>query len=272
MATDGFHRRLALSARRQRQGGAFAAGALALVVVAGVWALAPGQALAADHAADPTAIHIVLAPELETTLVSQMAGRVDALNASLGQPVAEGALIARMECSEPAARLRIAEAELGEARETLQAKTGLRRLKAAGDMEVALAKAAGEKAQGAIDLAKSQIAHCSVKAPFAGRIAKVHVKPFQGVGAGMPLVDLVSSGPLKVRLNVPSTYLRQLSVGTGFEVTIDEIGRSYQAKVTAINARVDAVAQSVELEARIEGKTPELLAGMSGTARLEPAP
>jgi RND family efflux transporter MFP subunit len=271
MATDGFHRRLALSARRQRQGGAFAAGALALAV-AGVWALGPRHVLAANPAADPTAIHIVLAPELETTLVSQMAGRVDTLNASLGQPVAERALIARMECSEPAARLRIAEAELGEARETLQAKTGLRRLKAAGDMEVALAKAAVEKALGAIDLAKSQIAYCSIKAPFAGRIAKVHVKPFQGVGAGMPLVDLVSSGPLKVRLNVPSTYLRQLSVGTGFEVTINEIGRSYQAKVTAINARVDAVAQSVELEARIEGKAPELLAGMSGTARLEPAP
>ena len=35
-----------------------------------------------------------------------------------------------------------------------------------------------------------------------------------------------------------------------------------------INARVDAVAQTIELEARIDGKPANLLAGMTGFARL----
>ena len=82
-----------------------------------------------------------------------------------------------------------------------------------------------------------------------------------------PLVNLVGDGPLKLRLNVPSTYLRQLKSGTAFDVAVNETGKTYAAKVTAINARVDAVAQTVELEARIEGRPPELLAGMSGVAR-----
>ena len=34
-----------------------------------------------------------------------------------------------------------------------------------------------------------------------------------------------------------------------------------------IRDRVDAVAQTVELEARLEQKYPDLMAGMSGTAR-----
>ena len=48
---------------------------------------------------------------------------------------------------------------------------------------------------------------------------------------------------------------------------VDETGKTYPAKVTAINARVDAVAQTVELEARIDGRPSELLAGMTGIAR-----
>ena len=61
--------------------------------------------------------------------------------------------------------------------------------------------------------------------------------------------------------------LRNIKVGTPFEVAIDETGKSYPAKVSAINARVDSVAQSIELEARIDGKPANLLAGMSGIAR-----
>ena len=84
---------------------------------------------------------------------------------------------------------------------------------------------------------------------------------------GAPLVELVSDGPLKLCLNVPSRLLRTLKVGQRFDVDIDETGKTYPAKVTAINARVDAVAQTVELEARIDGRPPELLAGMTGIAR-----
>ena len=100
----------------------------------------------------------------------------------------------------------------------------------------------------------------------------MYVKPHQGVNVGSPLVELVSDGPLKLRLNVPSRLLRTLRVGTPFEVAIDETGNTYKAQVTAINARVDAVAQTVELEGRISGEHVELLAGMTGTARFPSTP
>jgi RND family efflux transporter MFP subunit len=161
----------------------------------------------------------------------------------------------------------MAEAELAAARDTLTGKTGLKQLNAAGDLEVSTAQAAVDKAKGAVSLGRSQVAYCSLNAPFNGRIARVSVKQYQGVNAGAPLVDLVSDGPLKLRLNVPSLYLRQLKVGTTFDVAVNETGKTYPAKVSAINARVDAVAQTVELEARIDGKHSELLAGMSGIAR-----
>ncbi|MNC00151.1 hypothetical protein D3C75_474720 [compost metagenome] len=47
-----------------------------------------------------------------------------------------------------------------------------------------------------------------------------------------------------------------------------ETGKPYQARISHINARVDAVAQTVELEARLDAPYPELVAGMSGVARI----
>jgi RND family efflux transporter MFP subunit len=218
---------------------------------------------------DPNAIRVLLSPELETVLVAEMPGRIAQLNALLGGKVAKGRVVVAFDCAEAAARQRMAEAEYASAKETLTAKEGLRKLDAAGDMEVSLATAAADKAKAAIGVARAQVGQCTVAAPFTGRVVKIHVKPHQGVNVGAPLVEMVSDGPLKIRLNVPSRWLRELREGTPFEVAINETGRSYPAHVTAINARVDAVAQTIELEARMDSAQPELLAGMSGIAHFK---
>ena len=221
---------------------------------------------------DPNAIRVLLTPELETTLVAQMVGRIVKLNASLGARVVKGRTVVAFDCGESQARLQMAQAEQAGARETLDVKTRLLKLEAAGESEVTLAAAAEARANAAIALSRAQLSQCNVVAPFTGRIVRILVKPHQGVNVGNALVEMVSDGPLKVRLNAPSRLLRTLRVGTAFDVTIEETGKTYAAKVTAINARVDAVAQTVELEGRIDDPSAELLAGMTGTARLKSAP
>ena len=233
---------------------------------------APVPAPAGAAAVDPNAIRVLLSPELETTLVSQMVGRIVTLNASLGARVVKGRTVVAFDCGESHARLQMAQAEHAGAYETLDVKTRLLNLEAAGESELTLAQAAVNRANAAIALSRAQLGQCMVAAPFTGRVVRVHVKPHQGVNVGSPLVELVSDGPLKVRLNAPSRLLRTLRVGTPFEVTIDETDKTYSAQVTAVNARVDAVAQTVELEGRINGKPTELLAGMTGTARFKSAP
>lgn len=215
-------------------------------------------------------IRVLLTPELETTLVSPMLGRVRAVNVSLGASFPRGRVLVDFDCQEQQARVGMGQAELVAARENHEAKLRLQGLQQAGDVEVNLAAAAVDKAQAQLALYRTQASQCVVAAPFAGRAVKVHVKPFQGVQAGAPLVEIVSSGPLKLRLNVPSRWLAWIKPGTPFEVTIDETGRTYPARVTAINARVDAASQSVEVEGGIDNRSGELLAGMSGAARFKP--
>ncbi|UJJ32714.1 efflux RND transporter periplasmic adaptor subunit [Halopseudomonas maritima] len=215
---------------------------------------------------DPAAIRVLLTAKLETTLSSQMTGTLRELQASLGQRVEADATLVQLNCTEAEARARVANAELAMTRQSLEAKRNLRKLDAVGDLEVAIAETEVQKADASRALASAQRSYCTVKAPFAGRVAKVHVKPFETVSAGTPLFDLVSDGPLKVRLNVPSRLVTRLSADMPLEVQILETGKRYAGHISAINSRVDAVAQTVELEAQLDAEHPELIAGMSGIA------
>ena len=221
---------------------------------------------------EPGAIRVLLSPQEETTLIAQFSGRIESLQAGLGTPVHQGDVIVAFDCAEPQARLRMSQAENSAARQTLGVKQRLRKLDAAGEIEVALARTEVDKTAAAIALATVQIDQCKVQAPFDGYVVKTHVKPYQGVAAGSPLVELVSAGALKVRLNVPSNLLSRLHKDAPLDISIHETGTTYSAHITAINARVDAVAQTIELEAQLDAAHPELLPGMSGTAHLSAQP
>ena len=211
-------------------------------------------------------VRVLVTPQMETTLSSPVLGRIRSVNVTLGASFRKGEHLVAFYCDEQAARVAMGVAEVAAARENHEAKLRLQGLQSAAEIEVALAAAALEKARAQLALYRTQAAECIVRAPFAGRAAKIHVKPHQSVTAGQPLIDIVSEDPPKLRLNVPSKWLAWLTVGRVFTVTIDETYRSYQAHVTAINARVDAASQSVEIEGVVDKPDPKLLPGMSGTA------
>ena len=212
----------------------------------------------------------LLIPYRETILVSPIVGRINRINGELGGSFREGATLVEFDCKENHAKLRMAEAEYNSALQGHEGKLRLQGLEAAGELEVATAAALMEKAKAQIEINKIQIEQCTVAAPFAGRIVKMSVKQHQGVNVGQSMIEVVSAGMPKVRVNAPSKWLAWLKPGKHFELQIDETGKSYTAEITSVNGRVDAASQSIEIEGRLRGSNPELLAGMSGNARFRP--
>jgi membrane fusion protein (multidrug efflux system) len=202
----------------------------------------------------------------ETTLSSQMAGKIKKINYGLGDNVTAKAVLLEFDCEEQDAQLQSAEAEYRGARETHLTKLRLQALGAAGELEVTVAASAADKAKSQVTLRESQIAYCKVVAPFTGRLVKVKAKLAESVALGQPLMDLVNPGSLKAQLYVPAAWLGWIRAGTQFSVKTAQDGRTYRARVSKLNARVEGVSQSLELEARFEGSTQGLLPGMVGTA------
>ena len=222
------------------------------------------------HVGEAEVVRVLLIPDKETTVSrsgsSLAAAMINKLNVSLGSRFKTGNTLVTFNCIEPRARLAMAKAELSGAVETHTAKLRMQGLEQASDVEVALAASDVAKARATVKLSELQIRYCSIKAPWNGRVAKVHVRNHMTVTPGQPMLDLVKSGPLRLKVNVPSRLLSRLKVNSKLEVKIDETGKTYQASVAAINSRVDSVSQTVEIEGLMTQEFPELLAGMSGTA------
>jgi len=211
-------------------------------------------------------IRVLLMPSRETTLSSTVSARIVRLKSGLGQRFSAGSALVSFDCDEANARVDIAKATLAGAIEEHEAKIKMQGLDQASDVEVALAATAVNKAKAELSLNRTAVSNCRIYAPWSGRIAKAHVNNSMTVTPGQPLLEIVDTGPLKIKLNVPSKLLSELKQGSVFKVTIDETGQTYDARIKAINSRIDSVSQTVEVEARMNKAHKELLAGMSGTA------
>ena len=81
------------------------------------------------------------------------------------------------------------------------------------------------------------------------------------------MIQLLSNAlSLKVQLFVPAAWAAWLRPNSQFELRIKETGRSYPARVSKLNSRVEGVSQQLEIEARLDGSSAGLIPGMVGVA------
>ncbi len=224
----------------------------------------PAKNAPAKPQADPEVAALIVAGE-ETTLSSQMAGRIQKISVGLGDQVKRGTRLIEFDCSEQQAQLDSAAAEYRAARETHLARLRLQALGAAGELEVTVAAASADKSRSQVALRESQLAYCRVEAPFGGNVARLRVKSSESVNAGQPLIDLVNPASLKAQMFVPAGWIAWLHTGMPVTINIRETGQSFGAHISKINSRVDGVSQQLEVEARID-RGGKLLPGMVGSA------
>lgn len=213
-----------------------------------------------------SAIRALLVPQTQSILSSQMTGRITKIGVSHGERFKKGTLLVRFDCAVTYAEAQKARAELAAAQKTYESNLQLEKHKAVSNLEIDISKARLDKAKADVARTRALINMCEIHAPFAGRVVKINANPYETVTQGQPLMEVLDDSRLKMQVYVPSAWLQWLKAGDKFKVRIDETGRTYPAEVTALGARVDPVSQTLEIEAQVDGKYPELLAGMSGVA------
>jgi membrane fusion protein (multidrug efflux system) len=203
------------------------------------------------------------------TLRPEVAGRINAIQFREGERVAKGAPLVKLDPS-------IAEAELKQARANLVwAKQKHAR---ALDLETkgfisSQAKDEAENnlkvAEAALALTEAKLAKLTIAAPFSGIIGLRSVSIGDYVKEGADMVNLEAIDPLKVDFRVPEIYLTQLSVGQTLQLTLDAIpGKTYEAKVFAINPLIDAAGRAVVIRAQVRNQDTALRPGMFARVRL----
>ena len=215
-------------------------------------------------------IRAQLLPRRYTTIAAEIGAKINRLPVPEGGAFKAGQLLVSFDCTLQQAQLQKAQAELDGAEQTLKSNQRLSELNSVGQLELDLSRSAVGKAKAEVGANRAVLGKCGVSAPFAGRVAEQKVREQQYVQPGQALLDIIDDSVLELEFLVPSHWLSWLHVGGKFQVQIDETRKSYPAKFIRIGARVDPVSQSVKVAAAIDGKFPELIAGMSGRVQVTP--
>lgn len=235
--------------------------------IAAFW---PAQhAAAADAprtAADDGRIRIQLVSRDEVEISSQIAGKIASLPLRDGDAFRAGQTLASLDCALYNAQLRKAQAEAEAAQQLVQVNTKLAQLHSVGELEVTQASGKAKASAAEVAYMQATVRNCTIAAPFAGRVVKRSAAPDQFVEPGKPLLTIVDTSHLELKMIVPSRWLAWMKPGHPLSVRVDEVGKSYDARVARIGARVDPVTQTVDVTAALVGDMPELLPGMSGWA------
>ncbi len=222
-------------------------------------------------------------------------GRVMATPVDVGQHVAKGAVLIRIQAVDANLRLDEARAAVQRADANLKlsesqnalAQTTARRNEAllkgglipqttadeartqaetsANSVLVARASLAQVRAQ--LALAEKAVSDVVVVAPFAGFISQRRVAMGEFVQPSTAVVTLLRIDPLRLQLTIPSVQASQVAIGQTVTARVDAFpGKVFEGRISALNPLIAAESRSFIIEAKVPNPAGELKPGMFAVA------
>ena len=263
-ARRGFH----LDPRRLRLLGMSSLGIFSLVILSGL-ALAPpaGAESLATNSAQPLPVRGVVRPSAQAIISTDLTARVARVGFREGAQFRMGDVLVAFDCRRHKAELASAEAQHREMLVAFESALFLEKRNAGSRQDVEIARARADRAAAEAEIIRARLDQCTITAPFDGSVAELGIHEHETPVAGKELFFIVANRGPKIELIVPSTWLTWLKPGAEFQFQVDETHKAYVGVVRRVGAAVDTVSQTITVFAKFAAPTPDILPGMSGTAR-----
>lgn len=221
-------------------------------------------------------------------LAFRVGGPLVALPAIEGKEVEVGTVLARIDPRDFEVRVRSAEAQLSAAKAQLRhARVNHARIQKLAAQNVVpeaqvddvsaqldIAKAQVHTTERALEAARLALRDTVLRAPFAGRIAAVHVNNHQSVNARQPAIQLQGSGGLEVEIDVPETTLAALTKASenDLKVGFESLALAPKpAKIVEYATEIDAETKTYTVTLAVEMQhSSMILPGMTASVYWQP--
>lgn len=209
-----------------------------------------------------TAPGTVLATE-QAQLATRMSGTIRRVLVDIGAQVTAGDVLVALDTKEIDARIESAEAAAQLARQWYDRISSLARDGAATAQELDDAEARREVAEAALRDARAQRDYVLLRAPFNGVITGRLADPGDLAVPGVPILEMIGEGSLKIEADLPGELAGRLAVGD--VINVNRPGRTgrYEARVTRLVPAVELSSRRFRIEALFE-------AGPSGPPEIPP--
>ncbi len=178
------------------------------------------------------------------TLAAKVGGAITSVPFTLGQTVKEGDVLLTISAVELTARVSQVRAQLLQterelARERTLQTSGAGTLDAVKSLEDRLAQS-----QAALREAESMNTYATIRAPFAGVIAKKHVEVGDFASPGAPLLQLDGRDAFEIEVGLPESLATSLAVGATLEVSLPDAPARFRATVAELSSAADPAART----------------------------
>ena len=114
-----------------------------------------------------------------------------------------------------------------------------------------------------VKLAQKRLNDATLRAPFEGSVEAKLVSPGAYLKENTPIVTLVKTNPLRLRVDLPESAAGSVRIGTPLTFTTDAAqAGSFTAVVRELNPSVDEKSRTLVAEARLVRNDPRLRPGM----------
>ena len=219
----------------------------------------------------------------DAQIASEVTGRITEILIDEGEAVEAGQVLLEidperrnLELADARAGLTEAGAALGEQeRDYSRAKT-LHERGIASDADLdqaetalALARSRAEAARARVGVAARAVRDATVRAPFAGLIARRHVSRGEFVNVGQSLFELVALDPVEVEFHLAERDSSRVVVGQDVRVTVAPFpGETFLGVVTVVSPIIDARTRTLRVKAQIGNPDGRLRPGLFARADL----
>ncbi len=90
-----------------------------------------------------------------------------------------------------------------------------------------------------------------IKSPISGTVDQLQVKPGENIAPGMPAARVVNTSELKLTLNISEAHVTSIKVGNKAIVSIPELKRDIEARVTFVGKTIDLMSRTFAVEIQL---------------------
>lgn len=191
-----------------------------------------------------------LLPNEEVELRPETSGRIVGIYFEEGSRVSKGQLLAKIDNSELNAQLKKLKVQekLAQSEEARQQKLLDIEAISQGEYDVTLNQLNTIEAE--IDLIETQIRKTNIYSPFSGVVSLRSVSEGGYVSPTTLIASMQQIDPIKVEFSVPERYITDIHEGTVVNFSVTNTNETYQAKVYAIDSKIDINTRTVRVRAR----------------------
>lgn len=137
---------------------------------------------------------------------------------------------------------------------------------------VQTARAAVTSARTQIETQRKAISDAVVSAPISGYVADRPADLGEYVTTSTKVATIVSTNPLRMRIDIPEQAISSVQVGQGVSVSVSAYpDRSFSGRVARISPNVTATSRTLTVEAEVENGDGLLKPGQFATVRIQQA-